>query len=216
MKKQDFNTFFSEVILKCMGDLEKYAEEELPSVDCISAKKNINKKIFKYYQRKRNFVRYNYMSKKTPVALDRHKVAACMVYAILKAYPLKINRWISNLPERIILANEYLAFYVALNLIEMYEVDVRKEKGIQKDYQIIVPRTYHEEDKPQNTYESNLCKAWNYIKIHNMEQFDVFGYANVFFLLQKYTDNYMDLIDLKTELEAERNKNNKFCSDIFT
>lgn len=197
MKKQDFNTFFSKVIFKCMEDVETYAKTELPGLDCVSGKKNIDKKIFKYYQRKRDFIRYNYMSRKTPVALDRHKVAACMVYAILKAYPLKINKWIANLPEKIVLANEYLAFYVALNLIEMYELDALKEKGIKKDYQIIVPKTYHEENNSQNTYESNLCKAWYYIKIDNIERFDVLGYANVFFLLQKYTDIYMELTEIK-------------------
>lgn len=204
MKKQDFNTFFSEVILKCMDDLKTYAQTELPLVDCVSGKKNIDKKIFRYYQRKRDFIRYNYMSRKTPVALDRHKVAACMVYAILKAYPLKINKWIADLPEKIVLANEYLAFYVALNMIEMYELDTLKEREIKRDFQIIVPKTYHEEDNPQNTYESNLCKAWYYIKINNIERFDILGYANVFFLLQKYTDSYMDLMKTKKELEMER------------
>lgn len=197
MRTQDFDIFFAKVISRCIDDLEKYAKLELPDCICISKKKNINKKIFSYYQRKRDFIKYNYMSGKTPVALDRHKVAACMVYAILKANPLEINMWIPNLPEKIVLANEYLAFYVALNIIEMYELNYLKEKGIEKNCQIIVPKTYHEDDNPQNTYESNLCKTWYYIKIDNIEKFDTLGYANVFFLLQKYTDTYIELEEIK-------------------
>lgn len=145
------------------------------------------------------------MSKENPVALDRHKVAACMVYAILKVSPIKVNMWISNLPEKIVLANEYLAFYTALNIIEMYKLDEFNDENIDRDYQIIVPRTYHEDENPQNTYESNLCKAWYYIKIDNIEKFDTLGYANVFFLLEKYTDTYLKLKEEKSR-EAKQHR----------
>lgn len=131
------------------------------------------------------------MSKETPVALDRHKVASCMVYAILKSNPIKVNMWLPNLPEKIILANEYPAFYTALNIIEMYKLDEFHDKDIHNGYQIIVPKTYHENENSKNTCESNLCKAWYYIKIDDMGKFDALGYANVFFLLEKYTDMYL-------------------------
>lgn len=42
---------------------------------------------------------------------------------ILKAKPLKINRQIPNLDEKRLLANEYLALYVSLNIVVMYKMD---------------------------------------------------------------------------------------------
>jgi len=200
MKKHDFDVFFETVISKCIEDLETYSKTQFPNKDVFSKKKNMRKSIFHNYQNKRDFIKHNYMSKEAPVALDRHKVAACMVYAILKSNPLKINMWILNLPEKIVLANEYLAFYVALNIIEMYKKDEFNDKGIFFDYQIIIPKTYHEDNNPQNTYESNLCKAWYYIKINSIKNFDVLAYANVFFLLQKYTDTYLEMEMIKEKM----------------
>lgn len=54
-------------------------------------------------------------------ALDRHKVASCMMYAVLKSRVLKVNRLVSHLPNRLLMANEYLAVYVGLNIIEQYD-----------------------------------------------------------------------------------------------
>lgn len=208
MKSQDYSTFFKEVIKKCMNGIESEIKKEFSGLECFRKNKNnYEKAIFRNYQKKRDYIKYNYMSKKNPIALDRHKVASCMVYAILKANPFKINMWIPNLPEKVVLANEYLAFFVALNIMEMYKNDEisdlnhqRIDNGLDElneKYQIIVPKTYHEVNNPENTYESNLCKAWYYIKIDNIEKFDVLAYANVFFLLQKYTDLYLQFEETK-------------------
>lgn len=203
MRIQDFNEFYKVVIGECINEIKQYAKEcGYINLECFRENKSESKvsiSIYRNYQKKRDYIKYNYMSKKNPVALDRHKVAACMVYAILKASPIRVNMWISNLPEKIVLANEYLAFYVGLNIIEMYKLDEFNDGSIDTDYQIMVPRTYHEDENPQNTYESNLCKAWYYIKIDNIEKFDTLGYANVFFLLEKYTDTYLKLKEEKSK-----------------
>ena len=202
MRIQDFNEFYKVVIGECINEIKQYAKDSgYVNLECFRENKNESKvsiSIYRNYQKKRDYIKYNYMSKKNPVALDRHKVAACMVYAILKSGPIKVNMWISNLPEKIVLANEYLAFYVALNIIEMYNLDEFNDGSINTDYQIMVPKTYHEDENPQNTYESNLCKAWHYIKIDEIEKFDALGYANVFFLLEKYTDTYLILKEEKS------------------
>lgn len=204
MRSQDFDTFFDTVIEPCIIAIEEDAKRKgYENLECFKksnrrkGKERIKKSIYINYQNKRDYIKYNYMSKKTEVALDRHKVASCMVYAILKTNPIKVNMWIPKLPLEIVLANEYLAFYVALNIIEMYEFDriegeKLKESNDEKipNINIIVPRTYYECSNPENTYESNLCKAWYYIKIDNIKQYDVLGYANIFFLLQKYTEIY--------------------------
>lgn len=209
MRLQDFNEFYKVVIGKCIDEIKEYAKKNgYVDLECFQKNKDDSKVImsmYRNYQKKRDYIKYNYMSKKNPVALDRHKVAACMVYAVLKANPIKVNMWIPNLPEKIVLANEYLAFYSALSIIEMYKLDEFKDRNIDNAYQIIVPKTYHEAENPQNTYESNLCKVWYYVRIDNIEKFDTLGYANVFFLLEKYTDTYLKLKEEKSR-ETESNE----------
>lgn len=199
MRIQDFEKFYKIVIKECINSIAAYAKTNgYVELECFCKNKNdakIGMSIYYNYQQKRDYIKYNYMSKKNLVALDRHKVAACMVYAILKASPVKVNMWLPNLPEKIIMANEYLAFYSALSIIEMYKLDEFNDKGFNYDYKIIVPKTYHEDENPENTYESNLCKAWYYIRIDDIEKFDTLGCANIFFLLEKYTDTYLKLKD---------------------
>lgn len=189
MRRDDFDDFNEVVIKKCIDEIFKCANSE--GLDCaIKLKSNSSKNIFKNYQFQRDYIVSNYMEKNISVALDRHKVAACMVYAILKTMPIKVNRRICNLPEKFLLVNEYLAFYIGLNIIEMYKLD---ETGHHGEYQIIVPKTYYEEKNSNNTYESNLCKAWSYIRLDSMKRFDVLAYAHIFFLLEKYTDLSLEL-----------------------
>ena len=142
------------------------------------------KKIFEYYQEMRDYIRCNYMSKKIDVALDRHKVAACMMYAILKAKPLKINRKIPSLDEKILLANEYLALYVALNIVVMYKMDQCQLK--EGEYEILFPETYFND--PSNDYVTNYCRTLYYVSRENLNKFEVLAHSNILFLLEKYTD----------------------------
>lgn len=184
MKVEDFDNFYEVVIFECI----KKVKSELEAYNCVAISISSKYKIYKNYQFKRDLVKKNYMDKGDvpgDVSLDRHKIAACMIYAILKAQPIKINRWIRNLPEKAILANEYLAFFVALNIIEMYR---QQELGYANNYEIFMPKTYYEDMDPENTFLSNICKGMHYIRIDNMKKFDVFAYSNILFLIEKYTD----------------------------
>lgn len=181
MKKSDYDDFFSVVIQKC---IDKVLDEAEP-YQCAGERKNSQYRIYQYYQSRRDAVKDKYMDKKADVSLDRHKVASCMIYAILKAEPIKINRFIPNLPERILLANEYLAFFVALNIVEMYKKDESEEK---ENFEIILPRTYHETAENQQDFLCNICKALYYVRLKGIEKFDVFAYSSILFLLEKYTD----------------------------
>lgn len=61
------------------------------------------------------------------------------------------------------------------------------------DYQIIIPMTYHEDEDPENTYESNFCKNLYYLGQEGIEKYDVFAYSDILYLLEKYTDTYLEL-----------------------
>lgn len=219
MRREDFDIFFDTVVNPCIMAIKEDAKTKgFENLECFKkndnddkSNKRIKKSIYRNYQNMRDYLKYNYMSKKTEVALDRHKIASCMVYAILKSNPIKVNMWIPQMPLEIVLANEYLAFYVALNIIEMYELDRIESEGRNDDNEkfsnIIVPKTYYESDNPENTYESNLCKAWYYIKIDNIKKYDALGYANVFFLLQKYSEVYKKWNEASEKLKKYEENN---------
>lgn len=184
MREQDYGKFYEVVVSACINDIFEYNKQNGFPENSIMLRENHSRKIFEYYQEMRDFIRCNYMSKKMDVALDRHKVAACMMYAVLKAKPLKVNRKIPGLDEKILLANEYLALYVALNIVIMYKIDqYQLEAG---EYEILFPETYFNDSS--NDYVTNYCRTLYYVSMENLNKFDVLAHANILFLLEKYTD----------------------------
>ena len=181
MIKNDYDDFFSVVIRPC---IDKIIAETEPYGCCYLGEK-CQYSIYNHYQNKRDFVKDRYMKQSEDAALDRHKVASCMMYAILKTRPIKVNRLVRDLPEKALLANEYLAFFVSLNILEMYR---RNQFGDKAKCEIVLPRTYHEISESGSDFLSNTCKALYYIGLQGIEKFDVFAYSSIFFLLEKYTD----------------------------
>lgn len=190
MREQDYKLFYDVVISACIDGIVEYNKQNGFPQNSIELRENRSKKIFENYQKMRDYIRCNYMSKKMAVALDRHKVAACMMYAVLKTKPLKVNRKVPGLDEKILLANEYLALYTALNIVVMYKMDQCMLK--EGDYEILFPETYF--DDCSNDYVTNYCRTLHYISIENLNKFDVLAHANILFMLEKYTD-----ISRKTE-----------------
>lgn len=184
MKIEDFEDFCLKVINAYIKDIEAYEKET--GCKCIKVRNRAKNRIFKYYQRKRDTIKKNYMEK-TAVSLDRHKVAACMVYAILKSKAIKVNEFIPHLPDRLLLANEYLAVYVGINIIEQY----RRADGL-KDAKakLIFPITYHEGAEEDSVFINNLCKGLYYSR-RKIDTLDIFAYSNIYFFIEKYTDTLL-------------------------
>ncbi len=183
MKIDDYNSFFEEIIMKAINDIKKMEKQLMGDIEVLKIK-NCRKKIFYFYQKKRDYIRSNYMTKEYNVALDRHKVASCMLFAILKARPFSVNRNV-ELDERLLLANEYLAFYAALNIIANYRMSV---DGRQEDAcQILFPETYQEKIGSID-YLSNMCRNLYFLSMEDIDRYDVLAYSNILFLLEKYTD----------------------------
>jgi len=186
MKVEDFEDFCDEVIDKYIDEIKEYQKP----YKCIGVNKLARNSIFKFYQRKRDEIKNNYMEKpaKTEKALDRHKVAACMMYAILKSKVLWVNRFVPNLPNRLLMANEYLAVYVGLNIIEQYRIEDGKEEPENK---LIFPITYHETDSEESDFVVNLCKGLYFLR-RRIGTMDIFAYSNILFFIEKYTDTILD------------------------
>lgn len=178
MERSVFDRFKNEVILTYCAELKREDTQ-----GALRFNEKAIDKVYIFYQKKRDLLRKNYMAKGTE-ALDRHKVASCFIYAILKAKIIKVNRLIPDLPQKILMANQYLAFYVAMNIIDMYK---RDEDIKYKDFKLVAPKTYHEDLRPNiNCFIHNTCIGLYHIK--DINNFDIFAYATIMFQMEKYTD----------------------------
>lgn len=178
MVRNVFDFLFKDVI-------EKYYQE----IKCIDDEKfngkalRLNTKkiflIYHFYESFRKDIRKMYMVKESK-PMDRHKIAANLMISILKAKIIRVNRLIPDLPLELLLANEYIAFYVSVNIVEMYN----RNAGL-SDYSIVLPATYIE-NEGKTSYIENICKALYYTKHYKVS--DILAYANVLFMLEMQTD----------------------------
>ena len=189
MKYEDYGNFYNIVIKGYIDELLKFDSEKC---NALLLKEDAYKNIYHYYEKKRIEIRSVYMSDASK-PIDRHKTAACMMYAILRSKVFKINKSIPCLPEPIRLANEYLAFYVAINIIEQYKrSDMKDGRVINDNYQLIIPTTIYESQanemtgEVENAFISSVCLTLANIK--NLRYFDVFAYSTIMFLLENNTD----------------------------
>ena len=159
---------------------------EITPQDDLYIKARSKKKIFKKYQKQKTYLKLNYMENQN-THLDRHKIAACMLYAIVKVHPIRIKRisiWKNYLngkkftPEYLML-NEYLGLYTAFSIVESfraYEQSEENEVGFKRKG-IVQPITTNGEDYIYNTcLDLYLSRKKNKI--------NVLTFANVFFLLE--------------------------------
>lgn len=204
MKFEDYDNFYQHVILGYINELREFDSQ----CHALTFNSGAYKSIYNYYEKKRIEIRNVYMSDASK-PIDRHKTAASMMYAILRAKVFKVNRAISCLPEPLRLANEYLAFYVAMNIIEQYKrTDEIDGKKLSENYQLIIPNTSYESQANQmtgevdNSFVSSICLTLANIK--NLKYFDVFSYATVMFLLEKNTDNIIYRDEQIHKLESGR------------
>ena len=206
MKFEDYDNFYQHVILGYINELRDFDSK----CHALTFNSKAYKSIYHYYEKKRIEIRNVYMSDASK-PIDRHKTAASMMYAILKANVFKVNKSIPCLPEPLRLANEYLAFYVAMNIIEQYKrTDEINGEKISKNYQLIIPKTSYESQTNQmtgevdNSFISSICLTLANIK--NLKYFDVFSYATIMFLLEKNTDNIIYRDEEIHKLEKLKNK----------
>ena len=198
MNWKDYEYFYKHVIHKYVQDIQGIDKSQ--KKPCLIYRSKKANKIYHYYEQKRLTIRRYFMQLETH-PMDRHKIAAVMIYAILKSRPFKVNDTIPDLPNQLLMANEYLAFYVALSIIESYKQDECLSLGVneadilenQSKWKLSLPRTYHGNIEMRGEeYIDNTCKALYYLR--NPERFDVFAYSNILFLLEKYSDtiNHID------------------------
>lgn len=149
----------------------------------VSWSKRIAKSCF--YDEVNLFVK-SYMVKDTK-NIDRHKIAACMIKAILVSKPLRVS-FIDKVhlffgkkkfdDDVIYLINQYIAINVAVIILEGY---IRSD-----DKKIIKHRIYFPEPFPdgEKDYIKDVCLDLYYTKA---KKINTVAYSNILFLWEKYS-----------------------------
>ena len=178
MTNENFEDIWDNIILKLFDEIT-------PQKDVFIASRS-KYKIYKEYQKQKTFLKLNYMENPN-THLDRHKIAAGMLYAIVKVQPIRIkkvsiwrNFWCNKrYSYSFLMLNEYLGLYTAFSIVESfreYEQSIDKCATFQRSG-IKLPMTCNGEDYIYNTcLDLYLSKKKNKINI--------LTFANVLFLLE--------------------------------
>ena len=177
MEKPTYDRIWNNIILQIYDNISNGDNN-------ISFNKNSRNKIFKRYIKIRDNIKKKYMED-SDANIDRHKIASIMMVAIEEVYPIKVSKkyifklWKSRkeLDKRYIYANETLAFFTALSIIENY-----KDYGIDGKIEmtrksITLPETFNDSD-----YAMNTCIDLYFGK--RSKNINILTFSNVFFLMK--------------------------------
>lgn len=109
--------------------------------------------------------------------LDRHKVCASLIIAIVQIRPLTSDRPTDSFGDYYAF-NEKLAFRVALSVLASYVNHARNDEKIDR---FIFPEMKNTDEQ----YEDVFCKMIRLDNCYN--QLSVLSIANILFLLERYT-----------------------------
>ena len=179
MTREKFEEVWKKIFLTLYDEITPHEEVYL--------KLHSKERIYKEYQKQKSYLKINYM-KNPNTHLDRHKIAACMMYAIVKVQPVSIKRTVivkkyfnkEKFPKKYSILNEYMAFYTALSIVESFRcyengIEVHRKKNERPG--VCQPATTNGEDYIYNTcLDLYLSRKKNKINI--------LTFSNVFFLLE--------------------------------
>lgn len=209
---EEFNKIWDDIVVGLIEDISSNN----------SALKQKNLKIVKLFVRhiflKEAKVFINSYMVSATRKIDRHKLAACMVKAILFAKPFRVSlktkceiskmprgEFAKNLPlVKQVLANQFLALSVAITILDGY-IAADDKKVLRHIIQI--PDPFPTED---NHYEIDVCMDMFF---SGYRRINVKTYANVFFLLEKYSCRRVQCSNLENAYEAEIREKYTYVDD---
>lgn len=186
MDKQEFKKFWDNCI-------NPTYEKLLKKDDSLYIRDGSFDSLCRCYNDIKNHTKRMFMKKsEETIRLDRHKIAACMAKAIVIDRPIckKVDENYNGAELDFVIANEALAFSVAISILEAY-IRLRLESGNSLfesetiyikicDNGFCFPDTIMHVD-----YKTSVCWAWHQSVIEG--HFDVLGAANLFFMIENYS-----------------------------
>lgn len=107
--------------------------------------------------------------------IDRHKISACVMCAIIKYCPFTIYKDGYNI-ENLFYANELLGIYTAVSLLECYNNDLT----------ITFPNTKYSSNII-NSYVKTLCTSLYINKNSRNIKYSIISYANILYFLEIFS-----------------------------
>lgn len=187
MNKQEFEQFWNKCIFPTFEEFAKVDKGLYIRDGSIDS-------LCRIYNDIKNCTKTTFMKKDDAVVkLDRHKIAACMAKAIVLERPIckVIEDDYTGKETNFLIANEALAFSVALSIIKAYiklklenqDDNFMKREGAYKkicEMDFTFPNTIMNVD-----YKTSVCWAWHHNIVNG--HFDVLGTANLLFMIENYS-----------------------------
>lgn len=134
-------------------------------------------RIFKEYCKLRDYVKVSFMRNPDGL-LDRHKVCACLILAILKSKPLVYeDNEIGGIKK---IFNENLAMTIGLSLLYNFVISSDKDNIVWLKNGFCFPPTDRDA-----TYQELLCLMLYYDIKNN--QYSILSLSNILFMIEAYT-----------------------------
>ena len=167
MNQNEYEKIVKNIIIPLSEELLSSKNNEL--YNAIKIKKEFDDKLLN----KINKLIY-YLKKNIVITdeIDRHKIAACLMCAIVDYSPFKIYKKGYNC-EDLHFANEILAIYSAISLLECYTPELK----------IKFPSTIYE-TRDIDSYIRTLCTSLYICKNNKHFKYSLLNYANILFLLE--------------------------------
>ena len=175
MKNETFDIIWREGILK-KG--KRIVDGNVGKVEFDEKSKN---RILNEYNKLRDYCKVSYMRDPDGL-LDRHKVCACLIIAIIKASPL-IDVNSEGLSELKTIYNENLAVSVGLTLLRQYIINAHSQD---EQYIKIFEKGFRFPETERDTRYQELLCLMLYYDIEN-NHYSILGLANILFLIEEYT-----------------------------
>ncbi len=184
MDDKNFDDLWDSVIQKHVNNTIK-----LYSFRCEQTQEK-KEKIFRAYNESKFFFKSN----KNEGLIDRHKIAASVMYAILFECPFSIPVTSNNMVKvRDNLANEYLAIRVGIHLIALFRMKwaIQEGKEFLKDlWEFHEDKITYPDTGTKETYLEHFCKLLRRIRIGKEEKSSLL--AHCLFHIEAYYELYAE------------------------
>lgn len=167
MEQNDYIEIVKKIIMPLVDELLNSKNNKL--YNGIKIKKEFDDALLKKINKLIHFLKRNIVLSS---GIDRHKKAACVMCAIVDYSPFRILKKGYNC-EELFFANELLAIYTAISLLECYNQGMK----------IRFPDTTYEK-RVLDPYIRTLCTSLYIGKNNRKVKYTLLSYANILFLLE--------------------------------
>lgn len=170
MSKEEYEKIIKNIIIPLANEILSCKNNELYHV--VRLKKEFDDKLLNEINKLISYIKDSIV---ITDEMDRHKVSACLAYAIIKYSPFLVSKHGYNL-ENIFYANELLGIFSAISLLECYNTNIK----------IIFPKTCFTASDI-DPYVKSLCASLYVSKNNKNLKYNVLSLSNILFLLEEYS-----------------------------